>query len=79
MEDEAGMTSEPFQDLGMFVRGVVVDDDVDGLLAGHSGVDDIEETDELLMAMTVHALADHTAFENVEGGKQVLLCNATSD
>jgi hypothetical protein len=70
VEDEAGMTREPFQDLGMFVCGVIVDDDVDGLLARHSGVDDIEETDKLLMAMTLHALADHLAFENVEGGEQ---------
>jgi len=32
VEDEAGMTREPLQNLGMFVRGVVVDDDMDGLL-----------------------------------------------
>src|SRR6266511_1294119 len=51
----------------MFVCGVIVDNDVDGLLARHSGVDDIEETDELLMARTLHALADHLAFKNVEG------------
>ena len=30
MEDEAGVVSEPFQEHGMFARGVVVDDDVDG-------------------------------------------------
>jgi hypothetical protein len=32
-EDEAPMAAEPFQDLEMFVRGVVVDDDVDDLFS----------------------------------------------
>jgi hypothetical protein len=54
----------------VFVRGVVVDDDVDGLVARHSGVDDIEEADELLMAMALHALADDLAFEHIEGSEQ---------
>ena len=40
MEDKAGVASKPFQDLGMLVRGVVVDDSVDGLFRRHSGVDD---------------------------------------
>src|SRR4029453_16079647 len=31
------------QDLGMLVRGVVVDDDVDGQLRRHSGVDEVQE------------------------------------
>ena len=30
MEDKARMACEPFQDLGMLVGGVVVDDDVNG-------------------------------------------------
>ena len=55
----------------MLVRGVVVDDDVDGQLRRHSGVDEVQEADELLMAMTLHALADDLAFEHVEGSEQV--------
>src|SRR6266567_3838749 len=58
VEDKAGVASEPFQDFGMLVRGVVVDDDVDGLLWGHSGVDDVQETNELLMAMALHTPTD---------------------
>ena len=54
----------------MLVRGVVVDDDVDGQLRRHSGVDEVQEADELLMAMTLHALADDLAFEHVEGSEQ---------
>ena len=70
VEDKARVASEPFQDFGMLVRGVVVDDDVDGQLRRHSGVDEVQEADELLMAMTLHALADDFAFEHVEGSEQ---------
>src|SRR5260370_42292236 len=37
---------------------------------GHSGVDDVQETNELLMAMALHPLTDDLAFENVEGCEQ---------
>jgi hypothetical protein len=55
----------------MFVCGIVVDDDVDGLVVGHSGVDDIEETDELLMAMALHALADHLPSRTLRAANMV--------
>jgi hypothetical protein len=70
MENETRVAREPFQDLGMLVGRVVVDNDMDCQSCGCSGVDDVEEADELLMAMTLHALADHLPFDNVEGGKQ---------
>jgi hypothetical protein len=35
----------------------------------HPGINDIEEADGLLMAMTLHALAEHLAFKNVECSK----------
>jgi hypothetical protein len=63
------MALEPRQDLGMLVGGIVVDDDMDGLLLGQPGIDDVEEADELLVAMALHALADHLAFEHVEGSR----------
>ena len=37
---------------------------------GHPGIDDIEEPDELLMAMTLHALADDLAFQHIKRRKQ---------
>jgi hypothetical protein len=43
---------------------------VDQLAGGHRPLDGIEEADELLMAMTCHALADHRAVEHVEGCEQ---------
>src|SRR5882724_7195652 len=62
MEDEARMAGEPGKDVGMLVGGIVVDDDMDGLCLGHLGFDGGEEADELLMTVTLHALADDLAF-----------------
>ena len=38
--------------------------------SGHLGLDDVEEADELLMAMALHALADDRAVEHVERCEQ---------
>jgi signal transduction histidine kinase len=54
----------------MLVRGIVVDDDMDVPFCRGCGINDVEEADELLMAMALHALADDLAFEDVEGGEQ---------
>src|SRR5258708_15192591 len=56
--------------LGMFVGGIVVEDDVDGLLGWNRFLDGGEEADELLMAMALHTLADHLAFEDVAGSTE---------
>ena len=53
----------------MLMGGVVVDDGVDGLSHGNLFLDDIEETDELLMAMALHVAADHRAVEDVHRGE----------
>jgi hypothetical protein len=57
------MTFEPSADVGMLVDGVIVDNGV-GLLH------DIEEANELLMAMALHVAADHRAVEDVHRGEQ---------
>ena len=41
VEGEAGVTVEPLADLAMFVGGVIVEDDVDRLVAGNAGVDGV--------------------------------------
>ena len=51
MQMEAGMTLEPGDDLGMFVRGVVVADDVNIQLGGDLALDLAQEGQPLLMAM----------------------------
>jgi hypothetical protein len=38
---------------------MVVDDDMDRLFLGHSGFDDVQKADELLMAIALHALANN--------------------
>src|SRR5262249_45424712 len=65
-EEEGGRGGEPRLDLGMLVGGVVVDDHVDDLARRHFGLDGIEETDELLMAVALHTAADDLALEHVE-------------
>jgi hypothetical protein len=43
---------------------------VDAAPFGHSGIEDVEEANEFLMAMALHALADDPTFEHVKGGEQ---------
>src|SRR3974390_895862 len=64
------MLVEPRDDVRMLVGGKVVDDDMDGVFLGHSGVDDVQKADKLLMAMTLHALAPDLAIENIERCEQ---------
>ena len=42
VEDEAGMTAEPCDDLRMLVGGVVVEDEMDQLARRHGALDRIE-------------------------------------
>ena len=66
----AWVTSEPGADLGMFVNGVVVENDVDELAGRDNGLDPIEEADEFLMAVARHALVDDRAIEDIERREQ---------
>src|SRR3546814_3742368 len=64
------MPAEPGTDLRVLVRGVVVEDHVDDLAGRHLGFDEVEETDELLVAVALHAAADDLSVEDVESGEQ---------
>jgi len=70
VEGPSWMRGEPFQDIGMFGRGVIVDDGVNELAAWHGAVHGGEKSDELLMPMFVHATPDHGSVEDVQGGKE---------
>ena len=70
MERPAGMVGQPFEDFGLLVGGVVVDDGVDDLPGRDSALDGVEEADELLVAMPAHAAPDHGPIEDVERGEQ---------
>ena len=54
----------------MFVGPVVVEDGVDDLSGRDGGFDGVEEADELLVAVLLHAASEHHAVEHVEGGEQ---------
>ena len=73
MECPARMIGEPFENLGLFVGGVVVDDGVDDFSGRNSALDGVEETNELLVAMPSHAASDHGSVEEVERGEQVVV------
>ena len=62
MEDEARVAGEPTQDLGEFVAAVVVEDHVDHLAGRHGGLDGVEEAQEFLLPVALHAAAEHGAF-----------------
>jgi hypothetical protein len=67
------MAAEPLDDLGVLVGGVVVDDGVHQLAGWHPGLDGIEEADELLVAVTLHAAADDVVERGEQGGGAVPL------
>src|SRR5580698_8302927 len=70
MERPSRMAFEPSANIGMLMGGVIVDDGVDRLSNGNLLLDDIEEANELLMAMALHVAADHRAVEDVHRGEQ---------
>ena len=69
MKGPTRMPGEPRSDLGVLVDGVVVGDGVDQFAGWHGCLDGVEEADELLMAVLLHAAADHAAIQHIESGK----------
>src|SRR4051812_28357746 len=67
VEGEAGMAGEPGEHLRLLVGGVVVEDDVDDLAGWDLCLDGVEEANELLVPVALHAAADDGAVEDVEG------------
>ena len=67
---EAWPRRQPLLDLGVLVRRVVVQYQVDVQLRRHLPVDQAQERQELLVAVPLPALADHPAGGDVQGGKQ---------
>ena len=62
------MPGKPGAYLRMLVTADVVQDRVDELARRHGGLDGIEETDELAVAMALHTAAEHGARQDVAGG-----------
>ena len=57
MEDKARVTLQQGPHPGVLVGGVIVEDHVDDLAGRNLGFDRIEKTNQLLMAVTLHAAA----------------------
>ena len=70
MEVVARTGSEPGAHFGVFVRGVVVDDEVDIESRRDIGVDMLEKSKELLVAMPCASLREDSAIGDVEGCEQ---------
>ncbi len=64
------MTEQPALDGGGLVGGVVVEDQVDGQLVGHLGIDALEELPELARAVVPPERADDLPGHGVERGEQ---------
>jgi len=61
---------QPGQHFGMFVGGVVVENDMDRLASRDLALDGIEKVDKFEVAVALHAAADHRAVEQTERGEQ---------
>jgi hypothetical protein len=67
---EPGVAQQPLLDRRSLVGAVVVADQVQVQPAGDGGVDELEETQELLVAVPPLVLGDHRASGQVQGGEQ---------
>ena len=64
------MAVEPCPHFGVLVGGIIVEDDMDGLVAWHAGIDRVQKTDELLMPVPLHVPPDHGSVEDIECSEQ---------
>src|SRR5438034_8519370 len=67
---ESVMSSHPGFDTRVFVGCVIVHDKMQIEIGWRLGVDLVEETNEFLVSMTRHAVADHFAIEHAQRGEQ---------
>ena len=65
-----GCRCEPLTHLWMLVGSVVVEDHVHDFSGRHLRLNGVQEADELLMTMALHASADDLAFEDIESSEQ---------
>jgi len=70
VEGEAAMTIKPGSNFGVFMGGVVVEDDMDRFVCRNLGIDDVQEADELLMPVALHVASDDCPIENIQCGEQ---------
>src|SRR2546428_546413 len=71
MQVEAGMAFQPRLDARMFVRPVVVDDQMQVQIEWCLDADQLQEADKFLMAMPRHAIANDRPIQHVQRSEQV--------
>lgn len=64
------MAGQPCADLRMRMGGVVVGNGMDQSASRHRSLNGVEEADELLVAVLLHASADHAAVRHIDSDKQ---------
>jgi hypothetical protein len=67
---EPRMFLQPRRDVGVCVRGVVVEDEMDLQALGDGSVDRAQERQKLAVAVAREALPDHRSGQDVERGEQ---------
>ena len=64
------MALQPGPDLGVLMRGVIVEDDMDDFPGRDVALDEVQEPDELLIAMAGHVPTRHFAGQHIECGEE---------
>src|SRR6266568_1134116 len=67
---EASAPSEPAFHLGMFVRGVVIHDEMHFAVRRRLSLDEAQEAQPFLVPVLAHAGSHHSPVQGIEGGKQ---------
>ena len=73
MDVESGMSSHPGFDPRVFVGCVIVHDKMQMEIGRRLGIDLVEETNEFLVSMTRHAVADHFAMSRLSAANSVVV------
>ena len=68
-----GVPCEPSPDFGVFVSGVVIDDEVDVEVARHTAVDLTQESEKLLMTVSPFAACDDFPGGDIERANSVVV------
>jgi len=70
VECPSRVAGEPCENLRVLSAVVAVEHDMDQLAFRERSLEGTEKADELTVAVTLHAAANHRAFQDVGGGKQ---------
>jgi len=70
MESPARMTGQPGPGVGVLVRAVIVENDMDFPVLWNLAFNLLEKAQKLLMSLALHVFRHHAAIQHIEGCKQ---------